>query len=163
MSFLSFFASLLPTRFVADNTQTDAANEIDEQVAIMEQSDGFPLFLRLPAELREMIINEALYEHEESVHRVVLLDPQTYRISPTQEIAGMASPLLFVSTEFRSVALKVYKKVDVFRLDAPGEDQYGNEMDWYLVPLNRDYLYYNESIRDQIEEELEYRSIQKVR
>lgn len=163
MSFLSFLGSLLPTRFVADNTQTDEVNEINEDVAIMEQSDEFPRFPRLPTELRHMIINEALYEHEEALRRVVLLDPQTYRISPTQELAGMASPLLLVNAEFRSLALKVYTKVDVFKLDAPEEDQYGNEMDWYMVPLNRDYLFYNESIRDQIEDELEYQSVQKVR
>lgn len=163
MSFLSFLGSLIPTRFFADNTHIDQIDQTDEDVAIMEQSAKFPLFLRLPTELRHMIIKEALLEHEEATHRVVLFDPLTYRISPTKELASMASPLLFVNTEFRSRALKVYTKVDVFDLGAPEEDQYGKESDWYMVPMNRDYLLYFHDVCDQMEEELEEQSMQKVR
>lgn len=163
MSFLSFLGSLIPTRFFADNTHANPADQTDEDVAMMEQSEKFSLFPRLPAELRHMIIKEALDEHEEETSRVVLLDPLTYRISPTKELASMAPPLLFVNTEFRTIALKVYTKVDVFDLGAPTEDQYGKESDWYMVPMNRDYLIYFPDVCDQMEEELEDQSVQKVR
>lgn len=165
MSFFSFLGSLLPTRFSANNTHTDETDQTDEDVAIMEQSEKFPLFPRLPAELRHMIINEALNEHEEATHRVVLFDPQTYRISPTKELASMASPLLFVNSEFRHIALKVYTKVDVFDLGAPTEDQYDHESAWYMSPMNRDYLLYVPDVVEQMEDELyevEYESVQKV-
>lgn len=163
MSFLSFLGSFLPTRFFADNTHTNQTEESDEDVAIMEQTETFSPFLRLPAELRHMIIKEALYEHEEATHRVVLFDSLTYRISPTKELASMASPLLFVNSEFRDIALKVYTKVDVFDLGAPTEDQYGHESAWYMVPMNRDYLLYFRDVCEQMEDELEDQSVQKVR
>lgn len=129
----------------------------------MEQSEKFPLFPRLPTELRHMVIKEALDEHEEETYRVVLFDPQNYRISPTKELAAMASPLLFVNTEFRKRALKFYTKVGVFDLGAPEEDQYGRESSWYMVPLNGEYLMCSRQICDQIEEEAETQIVQKVR
>ncbi|KAK7722309.1 hypothetical protein SLS64_000846 [Diaporthe eres] len=161
MAFLSFLGSLLPKRLFADNTYTNQTEESDEDIAIMEQSETFHLFFRLPAELRHMIIREVLHEHEEATHRVVLFDPLTYRISPTKELASMASPLLFVNSEFRDIALKVYTKVDVFDLGAPTEDQYGHESAWYMVPMNRDYLLYFHPVCDQMEEELKDQSVQK--
>lgn len=154
MSFLSFLGSFLPKRLFTDNTQTDQTDETGEDVDIMEQSHGFPLFPRLPAELRHMIIYEALYEHEEAIRRVVLFDPLMYRISPTKELAAMASPLLFVNAEFRSIALKVYTKVGVFDLGAPKDDQYSDE---------HDYMFYDYRVRDRIRDEVEDQGTQKVR
>lgn len=171
MSFLSFLTSFLPTRFSADNShanQTDETDEIngisetDGDVAVMERSYTFLLFLRLPAELRHMIIKEALYTHEEGTRRVVLLDPLTYRISPTKELASMAPSLLSVNSEFRSTALKVLTKIDVLDLGAPHDNQYGEESNWYLMPLNREYLFYDRALVDQMEDEVEARGQQKV-
>jgi hypothetical protein len=157
MSFLSLLGSLLPTRFVANNIDEP------EDVAIMEESDKFPQFPRLPAELRHMVITQALYEHEEAIHRVVLLDPSAYRIFPTKELATMASPLLLVNTEFRSLALKVYTKVDVIDLGAPKDDQYGDEHDWYIVPDRREYLMHNCDIFEQTHDEVDDHGVDKVR
>lgn len=157
MSFLSFLGSLLPTSFVTNNTDEP------EDVAIMDESDRFPQFRRLPAELRHMIIKEALHEHEEAIHRVVILDPLACRISPTKELATMASPLLFVNTEFRSLALKAYVKVEVFGLDAPEDDQYGDEREWYIVPERREYLFYNYYYGKQIHREVDDDGENKVR
>lgn len=163
MSFLSFLASFLPKRPLADNTQTTQTDETNEDSAIMEQSEKFPLFPKLPTELRHMVIKEALDEHEKETYRVVLFDPLTYRISPTKELAAMASPLLLVNIEFRKRALNAYTKVGVFDLGVPEDDQYGRESSWYLVPLSREYLMCSRQICDQIEEEAEAQSVQKVR
>lgn len=163
MSFLSFLASFLPKSPFADNTQTNQTDEANEDSAIMDQSEQFPLFAKLPTELRHMVIKEALDEHEEETCRVVLFDPLTYRISPTKELAAMASPLLFVNIEFRKRALKLYTKVGVFDLGAPVEDQYGRESSWYMVPLTSEYLNCSRQICDQIEEEAKAQTVQKVR
>lgn len=163
MSFLSFLGSFLPKRLFTDNTQINQTDETGEDVDTMEQSDQFSLFPRLPAELRHMIIKEALHEHEEAIRRVVLFNPMMRRISPTKELAAMASPLLFVNAEFRSIALKVYTKVGVFDLGAPRQDQYGDELDWYAVPMNRDYLFYDHGVGTQIRDEVEDQGTQKVR
>lgn len=129
----------------------------------MDQSDEFPQFLGLPAELRHMIIKEAIYEHEEGIHRVVILDPLACRISPTKELAAMPSPLLFVNTEFRTLALEVYAKVDVFGLGAPMDDHYEDENDWYIVPERHEYLFYSHHFGEQINEEVDDDSVHKVR
>ncbi|POS70261.1 hypothetical protein DHEL01_v211344 [Diaporthe helianthi] len=144
MSFLSFLSSLLPSGFVANN------NTEPDGVDAMDPSDGFPAFPRLPAELRHMIIKEALYDHEQEIHRVVLFDPVTRGISPTKELATMASPLLFVNAEARSLALKVYCKIDVFGIRAPEDDEFGDESEWYIVPWLREYLFYSQFIAQQI-------------
>lgn len=163
MSLLSFLGSLIPTRLFADDTHTNQTDAVDEDVAIMNQSDRFTLFGRLPTELRYTIIEEALYEHEKEIRRVVLLDPRTFRISPTKELATMASPILLVDKEFRSRALWFYTKVNVIDLGAPDEDQYGDEGDWYIVPMNREYLLYSRAICNQMEDEIEDQGVQKVR
>ncbi|KAJ0120259.1 hypothetical protein J7T55_001116 [Diaporthe amygdali] len=158
MSFFSFLASLLPTRFVAtesqneDHAEMQAKNQTDEHAAVAKWRDRFTLFPRLPPELRHMVIMQALKEEEYA--RVVILDPGTDRISPTVELAARRSPLLFVNSELRGMALTVYTKLDVFSLGAPKDDQYGPEHDWYISPISEfDYLGYYVDIRRQIDQE----------
>lgn len=147
MSFLSFLGSLLPSSFVANNTiQPDNADSVDTMAA----SDRFPAFPRLPTELRHMIVKEALYNHEEEIHRVILFDPVIRAISPTRELATLASPLLLVNSESRSLALKFYDKIDVLGIGAPHGDQLGDESEWYIVPWLREYLFYNQFTAIQI-------------
>lgn len=152
MSFLSFLGSMLPSSLVGSNiTQHDS-------VDTMDPSDGFPAFPRLPPELRHMIIKEALYTHEQDIHRVVLFDPVTRGISPTKELATMASPLLSVDTESRSLALKTYVKVGVFGIGAPNGGDFGDESDWYIVPWLREYLFYSQLLAVQtyeVDEDME--------
>lgn len=157
MSFLSFLSSILPTHFVSGNADEH------EDVTTMDESDKFPQFLGLPAELRHMIIKEAIYEHEEGIHRVVFLDPLARRISPTKELAAMPSPTLFVNTEFRTLALEVYAKPDVLGLGAPMDDQYEDESEWYIVPERREYLFYSHNFGEQIHEEVDDDGVPKVR
>ncbi|KAL1856911.1 hypothetical protein Daus18300_010565 [Diaporthe australafricana] len=123
--------------------------------------DTFPLFLYLPAELRYMIIEEALLE--EKHERVVLLDRQTHRVYPTQELAAKANPFLFVSEEFRRRALRVYTKVDVFDLGAPKAKQYGRERSWYMLPESFDYLGIDDDsdISQQIDREATNQGVHK--
>ncbi|KAI3397941.1 hypothetical protein diail_10110 [Diaporthe ilicicola] len=146
MSLFSFLASFLPAHLIGDQAP------INQPEDAVKKLDGFPHFHSLPPELRHMIIQEALQQEE--YDRVVLLDPVTHRISPTKELASMVSPLLFVNSEFRTVALGVYTKVNVFVLDAPkADDQYGDESDWYMLPESLQYLDFDCDICELIDME----------
>lgn len=169
MSFFSFLASLLPMHFVAtesqneDHAEMQAKNQTDEHAAVAKRRDIFTLFPRLPPELRHMIIMQAL--KEEQYARVVILDPTTDRISPTVELAARRSPLLFVNSELRGIALTIYTKLDVFSLGAPKDDQYGPEHDWYISPILSmfEYLGFNIDTCRQIDQEAEDYGVHKVR
>ncbi|KAK2615745.1 hypothetical protein N8I77_002477 [Diaporthe amygdali] len=167
MSFFSFLASLLPMHFVTtesqneDHAEMQAKKQTDEHAAVARWRDRFTLFPRLPPELRHMIIMQALKEEEYG--RVVILDPTTDRISPTVELAARRSPLLFVNSEWRGIALTIYTKLDVFSLGAPKDDQYGPEHDWYISPIPSmfDYLGFNIDICRQIDQEAEDYGVHK--
>lgn len=69
-------------------------------------AQGFQKFPELPAELRQMIIREALLEDEKKrPAKVVLFDHNTYRVSPLRSLSENLSPMLSVNAEFRDVAL----------------------------------------------------------
>jgi hypothetical protein len=158
MSFLSFLHSIFSTSFFTTNT-----HESEESSAAMDEPGRFPRFSKLPAELRHMIITEALHEHEKATHRVVMFDPLARRIFPTKELATMASPLLSVNSEFRSVSLKAYTKVKVLGLAAPEHNQFGDGRDWYIVPERREYMVYNSYWSSQLDVEVFDEGVHKVR
>lgn len=112
----------------------------------------FHKFPELPMELRCLIIEAALDEDQKRrLGRVVLLDHHTRRISPTMDLAGRPSPLLYVDGEFRNILLKrVYARVEVLALEPPRTDQYGEPHTWY-APY--DQTQYNVDVARRIDEE----------
>lgn len=107
---------------------TQHANTVEKQ---KEGLADFHMFPELPVELRLMIIEEALREDQKGrPARVVLFDHHTFRISPLVEQSRNLSPILFVDTKFRMVALSIYIALEVVEVGVPYLGEFGNEEDF---------------------------------